>query len=86
MTAELAISTNHMSKATVILGISSAVVLSIWIKIRRTRRVRRGQLESYSPAYRREPQWLYSFNIDDDTAAEIIKRSRPALELARTLY
>jgi len=73
-------------RATVILGIFSAVAMSIWIKIRRTRRVRRGRLEPHSPAYRWDPQWLYSFDIDDDTAAEIIKRARPALERARALY
>ena len=75
-----------MSRATVILGIFSTVAVSIWIKVRRTRRVRRGKLEAYSPANRRDPQWLYSFDIDDDTAAEIIKRARPALEWARALY
>jgi len=73
-------------RATVILGIFSAVAMSIWIKIRLTRRVRRGRLEPHSPADRWDPQWLYSFDIDDDTAAEIIKRARPALERARALY
>jgi len=67
------------------LGVCSAVALSIWIKIRRTRRLRR-QHEPYSPAYRAELQRLRSIDIDDDTAAEIIKHARPALERARTLY
>jgi hypothetical protein len=57
-------------RATTILGIVSAAAVSIWIGIRRTRRVHRG----------------YSILIDDDTAAEIIKRARPALERARALY
>jgi len=73
-------------RATVILGIFSAVAMSIWIKLRRTRRVRRGRLEPHSPAYRWDPQWLYSIDINDDTAAEIIKRAWPAFERARALY
>jgi hypothetical protein len=65
------------------LGVFSAALLGVWIKLRSTRRVPPDDLEPPGPADRRVPQWLYSVDIDDDTAAEIIKRARPALERAR---
>ena len=73
-------------RATAILGISGAAALGIWIKVRRKRRASSGRLERHTSGYRGNLRRLSSIDIDDDTAAEIIKRARPELERARALY
>jgi hypothetical protein len=58
-------------------GIMGAAVLGLWInKTRRT--------ETTPDMY--GPEGLPVIDVDDDTAAEIIRRARPALEYARSVY
>jgi hypothetical protein len=58
-------------------GIMGAAALGLWInKKRRAEPV----LEMYGS------QGLPAIDVDDDTAAEIIRRARPALEHARSVY
>jgi hypothetical protein len=69
-----------------LLGILGAVAMGVWIKLQRVGRAPTATLEPQFSASRPDPQWLFSIQIDDDTAAEIIKRARPALERARQSY
>ena len=70
-------------KATALLGIVGAAALGIYFKCGRPRRARSGVLEPTSSVSIRSTGRI---DIDDDAAADIIKRARPALELARELY
>jgi len=63
-------------KATALLGIISAAAVGIYFQLRRPRR-------ALSDVRTVESQRI---EIDDDSAADIIKRARPALERARELY
>jgi hypothetical protein len=63
-------------KATALLGIIGAAAVGICFQLRRPRRV-------LSDVRGAESQRI---EIDDDVAADIIKRARPALERARELY
>jgi hypothetical protein len=68
---------DYMSgKAIALMGIVGAAALGIYFKWRSPRREPSGRLE---PNPRR-------IDIDDDTAADIIRRARPALERACELY
>lgn len=68
---------DYMSgKAIALLGIVGAAALGIYFKWRRPRREPSDGLEP-------DPRCI---DIDDDTAADIIRRARPALERARELY
>ena len=70
-------------KATALLGIVGAAAVGIYFKWRRPRP---------APSDVIEPKGSVSFRssgrieIDDDAAADIIKRARPALERARESY
>ena len=70
-------------KATALLGIVGAATLGIYFKWRHHKRVPGDVLEPGNSESLRRPR---SIEIDDDAAAEIIKRARPALERARELY
>jgi hypothetical protein len=75
---------DYMSgKATALLGIVGAASLGIYFKWRHLRRAPSDVLESKSSASIRSSRRI---EIDDDAAADIIKRARPALERARELY
>jgi len=65
-------------KATALLGIAGAAAVGIYFKWRWPRRT-----SSDAPQPKRGRQRI---EIDDDAAADIIKRARPALERARELY
>lgn len=65
-------------KATALLGFVGAAAVGIYFKWRRPRRA-----SSDAPQPKRRRQRI---EIDDDAAADIIKRARPALERARELY
>ena len=74
---------DYMSgKLTALLGIAGAAAVGIYFKWRRPRRAS-DVLESKGSASIRS---LRCVKIDDDAAADIIKRARPALERARELY
>jgi Arc/MetJ family transcription regulator len=64
-------------KATALLGIAGAAALGIYFKWQWPRRA------SDAPQPKRRRQRV---EIDDDAAADIIKRARPALERARESY
>ena len=64
-----------------VLGILGGGLAGLSIQWLRTRHARSDTLE-LPPGDRRLPSWLYKVDIDDDTAAEIIKRSIPALQRA----
>jgi hypothetical protein len=68
-------------KATALFGIIGAAALGIYFKWRRPGRAPSGVLEPKSSFPR--PRLI---EIDDDAAADIIKRARPALERAYQLY
>ena len=70
-------------KATALLGIVGAAALGTYFKWRRPRRAPSGVVGSKSSVSIRSPRHI---DIDDDAAADIIKRARPALERARELY
>jgi hypothetical protein len=75
---------DYMSgKTRALLGIASAAALGIYFKSRRPRRAPSGVREPKSSVSIRSPRRI---DIDDDAAADIIKRARPALERARELY
>jgi hypothetical protein len=75
---------DYMSgKATALLGIVSAATLGIYFKWRHLRRTPSDVLESQSSAFVRSSRRI---EIDDDAAADIIKRAQPALKRARQLY
>jgi hypothetical protein len=63
-------------KATALLGIIGAAAVGICFQLRRPR-------QALSDVRKVESQRI---EIDDDAAADIIKRARPALERARELY
>ena len=67
-----------------LLGIFSAAAMGVWIKLQR--RAPTETLEPQRSVSRPNSKRLYSIQIDDDTAAEIIKRVRPSLERARQSY
>ena len=67
---------------TALLGAVGAAAIGIYIESRRARRAVSDGLEPGSPAAMRGAE---SIDIDDDTAADIIMRARPALERARAL-
>ena len=60
--------------------------MAFCIQLLRPRGVPSEKLELPVSVDRRAPAWLYNVEIDDDTAAEIIKRASPALMRARELY
>jgi hypothetical protein len=64
-----------MARKLAIMAISSVGVLTIWMKARHSRHPRLARLEPRSFG-----------DADDDAMAEFIKRARPALERARSLY
>ena len=70
-------------KVTAILGIAGAATLGIYWKFGHARRKQSSTVERERslPAGNRA-----RIDIDDDAAAEIIKRARPELERARLLY
>jgi hypothetical protein len=70
-------------KATALLGIVGAAALGIYFKWPRPHRVPPDVLESKNSLSIRS---LRRIEIDDDAAADIIKRARPALERAREFY
>ena len=70
-------------KATALFGIIGAAALSIYFKWRRPRQAPSGVLEPKSSVSIPSPRRI---EIDDDAAADIIKRARPALERAYQLY
>ena len=72
-----------MSGKATALGIVGAAALGIYFKWRHLRRAPSDVLESQSSAPLRGSRRI---EIDDDAAADIIKRARPALERARELY
>ena len=75
---------DYMSgKATVLFGIVGAAAVGIYFKWRRPRRASSDVLEPTSSVSIRSPRRI---EIDDDAAADIIKRARPALERARESY
>ena len=75
---------DYMSgKATALLGIVGAAAVGIYFKWRRPGKAASDVLEPRSSASKRRPRRI---EIDDDAAADIIKRARPALERARELY
>jgi hypothetical protein len=75
---------DYMSgKVIALLGIVGAATLGIYFKWRRPRRAPSDVLEPKSSVSSRSPRRI---EIDDDAAADIIKRARPALERARELY
>jgi len=57
--------------------------MGVWIKLQRVGHAPTATLEAQRSVSRPNPHWLYSIQIDDDAAAEIIKRVRPSLERAR---
>ncbi len=70
-------------RLTAILGIAGAATLGIYLKFRH------GQQKNSRIAARKSSLSAASasrIDIDDDEAADIIKRARPALERARLLY
>lgn len=68
--------------AAALIGFVGAAALGIFIESRRVRKARSGNMvEPKSSA--RGPEHI---NIDDDAAAEIIKRAKRELERARELY
>ena len=75
---------DYMSgKATALLGIAGAAAVGIYFKWRRPRRVSSDGIEPKGSVSFRSSRRI---EIDDDAAADIIKRARPALERARELY
>ncbi len=75
---------DYMSrKATALLGVFGAAALGVYIESRRARRASSGMLEPQSSLSIRNAGHV---DIDDDEAADIIRRARPALERARELY
>ena len=70
-------------KVTAILGIAGAATLGIYWKFRHARRRHTSTLEHERSVSAGNPGRI---DIDDDAAAEIIKRARPELERARLLY
>jgi hypothetical protein len=68
-------------RKTTLLGVAGAAALGIFIKWRQVRKARAPIM--LKPATVRSPRRI---NIDDDAAAEIIKRARPEFERARELY
>ena len=70
-------------KATALFGIIGAAALGIYFKSRRSARVPSGGLEPKVSVFMPRAR---SIEIDDDAAADIIKRARPALERAYDLY
>jgi hypothetical protein len=70
---------DYMSgKATALLGIVGAAAVGIYFKWRRPRRA--------SSDVSKPKRGRQRIELDDDAAADIIKRARPALERARELY
>ena len=67
-------------KTTALLGIIGAATVGIYFKWRRPLRAPSDVLES------KNSETIRRVDIDDDAAADIIKRARPALERARELY
>jgi hypothetical protein len=61
--------------AATLLGVVGAAALGIFFESRRVRKARSGSV--------RGPEHI---DIDDDAAAEIIKRAKPEFERARELY
>ena len=75
---------DYMSrKATALLGFFGAAALGVYIESRRARRASSGMLEPKSTV---SVPNAGRIDIDDDAAADIIRRARPALERARELY
>jgi len=75
---------NHMSgKLTTLLGIVSIAGLCIYFTSRGSRQALSSVLKTHPLVSTGGPRRI---DIDDDAAAEIIKRARPALERARQLY
>jgi hypothetical protein len=75
---------NYMSgkTAATLMGFVGAAALGIFIESRRARKARTGiQVEPKSSASSPE-----QINIDDDAAAEIIRRAKSEFERARELY
>ena len=71
---------DYMSrKATALLGIVGAAAVGIYFKWRRSRRVPSDVRSASTFCSRR-------IEIDDDAAADIIMRAKPALERARESY
>jgi len=75
---------DYMSgKATALLGILGGAALGFYIQKRRTRRA---PVEIFDPKRSVCIGRARRIEIDDDTAAEIIRRARPALERAVEVY
>jgi hypothetical protein len=66
------------ARLTTIIGVLGVAALGTWIKAKRRNRQEPDDLPSPLPA-------IPSVYIDDDEAAEIIRRAGPALERARTI-
>jgi hypothetical protein len=70
-------------RVTALLGVVGAAALGIYIKARWSRR---GPSDVLGPGSSVPIPSAGRVDIDDDAAAEIIKRARPELERARGLY
>jgi hypothetical protein len=68
--------------AATLLGFVGAAALGIFIESRRVRKARTGIVLEPKGSVRSPG----NINIDDDKAAEIIKRAKPEFERARELY
>ena len=74
---------DHMSrKLTALLGIVSVAALGIYLKLRGSHRTSSSILKTNDST----SAGAQRIDVDDDAAAEIIKRAKPALERARRLY
>ena len=62
-----------------VLAVSSVAAIAVWVK-HRSRPKRAEDVDQFADLYDNgEP----TVDVDDDTAAEIIRKARPALERAR---
>lgn len=67
------------------LGVVSVAVLGTWWKAKRKLRELAPVPAAPVEEIQEEPASIPPIEIDDDTAAEIIRRARPALERAREI-
>jgi hypothetical protein len=68
-------------RLTALFGVLGATALGVWLKSRQRRSATIPE-ESVPLSIAESAQGMLMIDIDDDTAAEIIKRNRPALERA----
>jgi hypothetical protein len=68
-------------------GALSAAALGAWLSSKRQHRLASRAIDLDSaPSIANDSQKVFSIEIDDDAAAEIISRARPALERAARVH